>query len=189
MSFTNQMLGALGTVTGALAASEHITDQKQQKAISSFGQYQTAIDQEAEAKRKNDEALAEQMKFEKENPNLSDEDGLNQKEIERLTEQDAELSKKMLEKHPRNEQGRFISQMEHQFKVAKQQSKVNKDLEMARKARDEIDMKLAVREKLKTYVETREDQLKVAAENTALAKINFDKQKKYLPKGPKGGNE
>ena len=189
MSFTNQMLGALGTATGALAAGEHIAEQKQQKAISSLGQYQTAIDQEAEAERMNDDALVEQMKFEKENPNLSDEDGLNQKEIERLKEQDAELSKKMLEEHPRNEQGRFISKMEHQFKVAEQQSNVNKDLEAAWKARDVLNMKLAVREKLKTNVKTREKQLKVAKENTTLAMLNLEKQKKYLPKGPKGGNK
>ena len=50
-------------------------------------------------------------------------------------------------------------------------------------------MKLAVREKLKTNVKTREKQLKVAKENTTLAMLNLEKQKKYLPKGPKGGNK
>ena len=79
--------------------------------------------------------------------------------------------------------------MEHQFKVAEQQSKVNEDLEAAWKARDVLDMKLAVREKLKTNVKTREKQLKVAKENTTLAMLNLEKQKKYLPKGPKGGNK
>ena len=204
MSFTNQMLGALGTATGALAAGKHIAEQRQQKAIqeeqkaiqeeqksiqeeqkaiSSFGQLQTAIDQEAEAKKMNEDALAEQMKFEKANPNLSDEDALNQEEIEKLKEQDEELSKKMFEKHPRNEQGRFISQMEHQSKVAKQQSKVNQDLEMAKKARDEIDSKLAVRYQLKQAVETRATQLRVAKDNKILAENIFEKNKKYLPKG------
>ena len=188
MSFTNQMLGALGTVTGALAAVEHITDQKQQKAISSFGQYQTAIDQEAEAKRKNEEALAEQIKFEKENPNLSDEDGLNQIEIERLKEQDNELSKKMLEEHPRNEQGKFISQMDHQLEVAKQQSKVNKDLEMARKARDVIDNKLITRKQLGDNVKARETQLGEAQLKTQRAKdylAKAEKETKWLVGGNK----
>ena len=46
MSFTNQMLGALGTATGALAAGEHIAEQRKDRE-------QQALDRgnQAEAER------------------------------------------------------------------------------------------------------------------------------------------
>ena len=49
MSFTNQMLGALGTATGALAAGKHIAEQREQKAISSVGQLDAAYRSAVEA--------------------------------------------------------------------------------------------------------------------------------------------
>ena len=61
--------------------------------------------------------------------------------IDTLNKQEQELSKQMLEKHPRNEKGQFISQMEHQAKVSEQLTKVNKDLEMARKAQQTLQQK------------------------------------------------
>ena len=61
--------------------------------------------------------------------------------IDTLNKQEQQLSKQMLEKHPRNEKGQFISQMEHQAKVSEQLSKVNKDLEMAKKARKSLEEK------------------------------------------------
>lgn len=61
--------------------------------------------------------------------------------IDILNKQEQELSKQMLEKHPRNEEGKFIPRMEHQAKVSEQLSKVNKDLEMARKAQQTLQQK------------------------------------------------
>ena len=61
--------------------------------------------------------------------------------IDVLNNQEQQLSKQMLEKHPRNEKGQFISQMEHQMNVSKELSKVNKDLEMARKAQQSLQEK------------------------------------------------
>lgn len=58
--------------------------------------------------------------------------------IDALNSQEQELSKQMLEKHPRNEKGQFISQMEHQANVSKQLTEVNKDLEMAKKAQQSL---------------------------------------------------
>ena len=58
-----------------------------------------------------------------------------------LNNQEQQLSKSMLEKHPRNEEGQFISQMEHQMNVSKKLSEVNKDLEMARKAQQSLQEK------------------------------------------------
>ena len=61
--------------------------------------------------------------------------------IDALNSQEQQLSKQMLEKHPRNEKGQFISQMEHQAKVSKKLTEVNKDLEMARKAQQTLQQK------------------------------------------------
>ena len=61
--------------------------------------------------------------------------------VDALNSQEQQLSKQMFEKHPRNENGQFISQMEHQMNVSKKLSEVNKDLEMARKAQDTLQQK------------------------------------------------
>ena len=61
--------------------------------------------------------------------------------IDALNSQEQQLNKQMLEKHPRNEKGQFISQMEHQENVSKKLSEVNKDLEMARKAQTTLQQK------------------------------------------------
>ena len=61
--------------------------------------------------------------------------------IDALNSQEQQLSKQMLEKHPRNEKGQFISQMEHQENISKKLTEVNKDLEMARKAQTTLQQK------------------------------------------------
>lgn len=61
--------------------------------------------------------------------------------IDALNSQEQQLSKQMLEKHPRNEKGQFISRMEHQENVSKKLTEVNKDLEMARKAQTALHAK------------------------------------------------
>ena len=61
--------------------------------------------------------------------------------IDALNSQEQQLSKQMLEKHPRNEKGQFISRMEHQENVSKKLTEVNKDLEMARKAQITLQQK------------------------------------------------
>ena len=61
--------------------------------------------------------------------------------IDALNSQEQQLSKQMLEKHPRNEKGQFISQMEHQENISKKLTEVNKDLEMARKAQQTLQQK------------------------------------------------
>ena len=68
--------------------------------------------------------------------------------------------------------------MEHQSKVAKQQSKVNQDLEMARKARDVIDNKLITRKQLKDAIDVRQKQLEVAQSNVQKADENLTKVQK-----------
>ena len=85
----------------------------------------------------------ENVKFS--NENLQETQAKEMKEaktkIDALNSQEQQLSKQMLEKHPRNEKGQFISQMEHQMNVSKKLSEVNKDLEMARKAQQTLQQK------------------------------------------------
>lgn len=175
---------ALATAVGF----KHLKNQAEGNLLSAEDNVNTATAQEAQAKKEHIDSLGDALKFEHENPNLSDEDGASQKEIERLKKQDDELSKKMFEKHPRNEKGQFISQMEHQQNVSKQLTEVNKDLEMARKARDVIENKLITRTQLGKAVDARKTQLDVASDNLAranerLAKIQ--KETKWLVGGKK----
>lgn len=175
---------ALATVVGF----KHLKSQAESNLLSAENNLSTSIVQEAQAKKEHTDALGDAAKFENANPNLSDEDALNQEEIEKLKEQDDELSKKMSEEHPRNEQGRFISKMDHQREVAKQQSKVNQDLEMARKARDVINNKLIARKQLGDNVKARETQL-------GEAQLKTERARDYLAKAQKetkwlvGGNK
>lgn len=56
MSFTNQMLGALGTATGALAAGEHIAEQKKQREQQAFNSLDQAESEVRVAKNKKEQA-------------------------------------------------------------------------------------------------------------------------------------
>ena len=157
---------------------KHLKNQAESNLLAAEDKVSTTKLQEAQADKEYKDALGDAAKFENENPNLSDEDALNQETIERLKEQDDELSKKMFDKHPRNEKGQFISQMEHQQKVSNQLTEVNKDLEMARKARDVIDNKLITKQQLKDAVDVRQKQLEVAQSNVQKADENLTKVQK-----------
>ena len=154
---------------------KHLKNQAESNLLSAEGNVSTAAAQQAQAEKEETDAKAEQFKFENENPNLSDEQVVNKELINNLNVREQELSKSMLDKHPRNEKGQFISQMEHQQKVSNQLTEVNKDLEMARKAQDVIQNKIATREQLGEAVKARETQLKVAKEN-------FDRANEHLAK-------
>ena len=177
-------------ITDSLLATavgfKHLKNQAESNLLAAEVNVGTTTAQEAQANKEYTDALGDAAKYENENPNLSDEDGLNQKEIERLNEQEKELSGSMFEKHPRNEKGQFISQMEHQQNVSKQLTEVNKDLEMARKARDVIDNKLITRTQLADAVKARKTQLEVAQANAQRANENLakvQKQTKWLVGG------
>ena len=178
-------------VDAALASAvgyKHLKNQAESNLLAAEDKVITTKLQEAQADKEYKDALGDAAKFQNENPNLSDEDALNQETIERLKKQDDELSKKMFDKHPRNEKGQFISQMEHQQKVSNQLTEVNKDLEMARKARDVIDNKLITKQQLKDAVDVRHKQLEVAQSNVQKADENLtkvQKQTKWLVGGKK----
>lgn len=181
----NQVLGTVATVT---TANKHLKNQAESNLLSAEGNVNTAIAQEAQADKEYTDASAEAFKFENENPDLSVERVVNKKIIDTLNKQEQELSNLMFDKHPRNEKGQFISQMEHQQNVSKQLTEVNEDLEMARKAQDVINNKLATRVQLGKAVEARKIQLETAQANTQRANENLakvQKETKWLLGGKK----
>lgn len=169
-------------ITDSLLATavgfKHLKNQAETNLLSAEGNLNTATAQEAQADKEYTDALGDAAKYENANPHLSDEDALNQEEIVNLNLQEQELNKSMFDKHPRNEKGQFISQMEHQQNVSKQLTEVNKDLEMAWKARDVINNKLITRVQLGKAVEARKTQLEVAQANTQRANENLAKVQK-----------
>ena len=166
------------TALAGAVGFKHIKNQAETNLLSAEGNVNTATAQEAQAEKEYTDASAEAFKFENENPNLSDEQVVNKELIDNLNLKEQELSKSMLDKHPRNEKGQFISQMEHQQNVSNQLTEVNKDLEMARKARDVIENKLATRVQLGKAVDARKTQLEAAQANTQRANENLAKVQK-----------
>lgn len=166
------------TALAAAVGFKHIQNQAESNLLSAENNVTTARSQEAQAGKEYTDASAEAYKFENENPNLSDENVVNQNKINDLQAQEQELNKSMFEKHPRNEKGQFISQMEHQQNVSNQLTQVNQDLEMARKAQDVINNKLATRAQLGKTVETRKIQLEAAKTHTERATTHLAKVQK-----------
>ena len=166
------------TALAGAVGFKHIKNQAESNLLSAEGNVSTAIAQQAQADKEYTDASAGAFKFENENPNLSDEQVVNKELIDNLNLKERELSKSMLDKHPRNEKGQFISQMEHQQNVSNQLTEVNKDLEMARKARDVIENKLATRVQLGKAVDARKTQLEAAQANTQRANENLAKVQK-----------
>lgn len=185
MSFTNQMLGALGTATGALAAGEHIADQKQQreqKALSSSAQLETAIG-ELNLK-KAQQAEAEQVLAEAEQKESSDDivaaiagnSGL----IDKLNNKEQEYFTQMAKGNSRDDKtGRFISQEEANIRYAD----LMDELYAAKKAKKSMENKWEVRKNMIADVNAKKNEVKLAQVVKDQAQLIFDKQKKYLPKG------
>ena len=166
------------TALAGAVGFKHIKNQAESNLLSAEGSVNTATAQQAQADKEYTDALGNEVKFENENPNLSDEQVVNKELIDNLNLKEQELSKSMFDKHPRNEKGQFISQMEHQQNVSNQLTEVNKDLEMARKARDVIENKLVTREQLGSAVDARKTQLEVAQANAQRANERYDKVQK-----------
>ena len=93
--------------------------------------------------------------------------------IDALNSQEQQLNKQMLEKHPRNEKGQFISQMEHQENISKKLTEVNKDLEMARKAQTTLQQKQNLQTALRDA--TNKQISKLQARRGLLGKVKANK--------------
>ena len=187
MSFTNQMLGALGTATGALAAGEHIAEQRQQKAISSLGQLETATSQlnlkeaqQAEA----EQVLAEAENKESEN-NIIAETIASSGKLDRLNALDEKYSEQMDKGQSRDDKtGKFISKDQANARY----DDLRKELEAAKKAHESLLNKLTARENMRTDIKAKKKEVELATKVRDQAKLVFEKNEKYLPKGSEGGN-
>lgn len=182
MSFTNQMLGALGTATGALAAGEHIAEQRQQKAISSLGQLETATSQlnlkEAQ------QAEAEQVLAEAENKepevDLIAKTIESAGKIDRLNALDQKYSEQMDKGQSRDDKtGKFISKDQANARY----DDLRDDLKAAKKAYESLKNKLTARENMRADIEAKVNEVKLATKVKNQAQLVFDKNEKYLPKG------
>ena len=188
MSFTNQMLGALGTATGALAAGEHIAEQRQQKAISSLGQLETATSQlnlkeaqEAEAKQ----VLAEAENKEPENDIIA-ETIASAGKIDRLNALDEKYSEQMDKGQSRDDKtGKFISKDQANARY----DDLMDELRAAKKAHESLQNKLTARENMRKNIDDKVNEVKLATKVRDQAQLVSEKNEKYLPKGPKGGNK
>lgn len=185
MSFTNQMLGALGTATGALAAVEHIAEQREQKAISSLGQLETATsqlnlkeDQQAEAKQKLADAEREESS-EDLAAAIAGQSGI----IDKLNSNEKEYFKQISKGQSRDDKtGRFISQEEANIRYADLMA----ELEAAQKAKKSMENKWEVRKRMVDDVRSKKKEVELATKVRDQAKLVSEKNEKYLPKG---GNE
>ena len=187
MSFTNQMLGALGTATGALAAGEHIAEQRQQKAISSLGQLETATSQlnlkeaqQAEA----EQILADAENKEPEN-NIIAETIASAGKVDRLNALNEKYSDQMDKGQSRDDKtGKFISKDQANARY----DDLMDELKAAKKAQEAMQNKLKARENMRKNIRDKIDEVKLATKVRDQAKLVFDENEKYLPKGSKGGN-
>ena len=188
MSFTNQMLGALGTATGALAAGEHIVDQKQQKAFAALEKLQS-VDDNLKLKQDN-QAEAEKTLADAEREQSSEDlaaaiagqSGI----IDKLTSNEKEYFSQIAKGQSRDDKtGRFISQEEAYIRYAD----LMQELEKAKKAKKSLDIKWEVRKNMIDDVSAKKEQVRLAKELKNQAQSIYEKNMKYLRKGPKGGNE
>lgn len=188
MSFTNQMLGALGTATGALAAGEHIADQKQQKAFGALEKLQTVDDnlnlkkaQQAEA----EQTLAEAENKEPETKIIADTIA-SAGNVDRLNALDEKYSDQMDKGQSRDDKtGRFISKDQANARY----DDLMDELKAAKKAQEVYRNKLIARENMKNNIEAKKNEVRLATELKNQAQLIYEKNKKYLRKEPKGGNE
>lgn len=182
MSFTNQMLGALGTATGALAAGEHIAEQKQQKAFGALEKLQT-VDDNLKLKQDN-QAEAEQKLAEAEKEQSTDDliaevvgqgaivDKLNKKEQDYFTQIAKGQSRD-------DKTGRFINQDE----ANKRYADLMTELRAAEKAKKSKENKWEVRKNMIADVKAKKEEVKFATELKNQAQLIYEKNKKYLRKG------
>ena len=182
MSFTNQMLGALGTATGALAAGEHIAEQRQQKAISSLGQLETATSQlnlkEAQ-KAEAEQVLAEAEKKEPETDIIA-ETIASAGKVDRLNALDKKYSEQMDKGQSRDDKtGKFISKDQANARY----DDLMDDLKAAKKAYQSMQNKLTARENMRKNIDDKGNEVKLATKVRDQAKLVFEKNEKYLPKG------
>lgn len=149
MSFTNQMLGALGTATGALAAGEHIKNQNKELSIKKVEAEQEQYNA-TEALKQNTSDITHQMVLE------GNDDGLIPKNGETPEQAEARAVDEYLEAKSEAAEDRYQDQMDKIKNPAK-----SKRIEMARKAADEAQDAINARRNLQFNLELANKRLDV----------------------------
>ena len=182
MSFTNQMLGALGTATGALAAGEHIAEQRQQKAISSLGQLETATSQLnlKEAQQAEAEQILDEAENKETENNIIAETIASAGKVDKLNALEKKYSDQMDKGQSRDDKtGKFISKDQANTRY----DDLRAELKAAKKAHESLQNKLTARENMRTDIKAKKKEVELAIKVRDQAKLIFEKNEKYLPKG------
>lgn len=149
MSFTNQMLGALGTATGALAAGEHIKNQNKELSIKKVEAEKEQYNAN-EALKQNTSDITHQMVLE------GNDDGLIPKNGETPEQAEARAVDEYLEAKSEAAEDRYQDQMDKIKNPAK-----SKRIEMARRAADEAQDAINARRNLQFNLELANKRLDV----------------------------
>ena len=171
---------ALATAVGF----KHLKNQNEQKAISSLGQLETATSQlnlkEAQ------QAQAEQTLADAENKepetNIIAENIASAGKVDRLNALDKKYSDQMDKGQSRDDKtGKFISKDQANARY----DDLMDELKAAKKAQEAMQNKLKARENMRNNIKAKIDEVKLATKVRDQAKLVFEKNEKYLPKGGK----
>ena len=169
---------ALATAVGF----KHLKNQNEQKAISSLGQLETATSQlnlkEAQ------QAQAEQTLAEAENKEpetqIIAENIASAGKVDRLNALDNKYSDQMDKGQSRDDKtGKFISKDQANARY----DDLMDELKAAKKAQEAMQNKLKARENMRNDIKAKIDEVKLATKVRDQAKLVFEKNEKYLPKG------
>ena len=168
------------TALAAAVGAKHIKNQKEQQAISSFGQYETAVNQENYKEGKVAETETAINQFDAENPTIIADTLAATGKVNKLNEQLDTYSKQMESGKNRDEAtGRFISKQQAEERFANKYDQ----LTAAKKAQSDLQVRLQARENMVNDLKSRKEELQLAQQNTKLAEGVKNKYERYLPKG------
>lgn len=180
MAIQDSINQGLGAISGAALGIKHIANQNEAQAISSFGQYETAVNQENYKAGKVAETETAIKQFDAENPTIIEDTLVATGKVKKLDEQLNTYSQQMESGKNRDEAtGRFISRQQADERFANKYD----ELTAAKKAQSDLQVKLQSRQNMVNDLAKRKEELTLAQKNTKLAEGVKNKYEKYLPKG------
>ena len=183
MSFTNQMLGALGTATGALAAGEHIAEQRKQREQQALNSLDQAESEVRVAKNKKEQARINYNNSIVELNNAQDRRSdqeikndifSNEMEQQKLLDKIEEFNNKY---DPENGGNGIPSKGELAYNTRRMNN-----LEALRKARNTLGSEQEARNAMISEVNSRKIQLNNARADESQARRNVNNKKMELDK-------
>ena len=169
---------ALATAVGF----KHLKNQNEQKAISSLGQLETATSQLnlKEAQQAQAEQTLAEAENEKPEGELIAETLASMGKVERLNALDKKYSDQMDKGQSRDDKtGKFISKDQANTRY----DDLMDELRAAKKAQEAMQNKLKARENMRNDIKAKIDEVKLATKVRDQARLVFEKNEKYLPKG------